>query len=234
MFSPGRNWEQIRTTICYNDRNVKIAGAHAGISVGPDGGTHQALEDIAIMRIIPNMRIMYPCDAIEAKKATLSASRIVGPVYLRFAREKTPVMTTDETPFEFGHVYTYFESQGKDIRIGIIASGPLLFNALSAAKKLDEEGIGVRVMNLTIIKPLPEEDILRFSEGLSGIVSVEEHQIFGGVSGALAELFVEKKPIKMAFIGVRDLFGQSGEMTELIEHYGMGISAIGDAARKLL
>jgi len=234
MFSPGRAWEQIRTTIAYNDANVKVVGSHAGISVGPDGGTHQALEDIAIMRVVPNMRIVYPCDAIEAEKATQEIAKIKGPVYLRLAREKTPIITTKDTPFKFGRAQTYFQSEGKEIKIGIIASGPLLYNALISAKKLDEEGVGVKVINLATIKPLPEEDILEFTKGLSGIVSVEEHQIIGGVGGALAELFAEKNPLKMKFIGVKDQFGQSGEPNELIEHYGMGIDHIKEAVEGLL
>lgn len=234
MFSPGRAWEQIRTTIAYNDTNVKIVGSHAGVSVGPDGGTHQALEDIAIMRCVPNMRIVYPCDAVEAEKATQEIAKVRGPVYLRLAREKTPIITTKDTPFKFGKAQTYFESQGKDIKVGIIASGPLLYNALVAAKNLDEKGVGVKVMNLATIKPLPEEGILEFVKGLSGIVSVEEHQVMGGVGGALAELFAQKNPIKMEFIGVHDKFGQSGAPDELIEHYGMGITHIEKAVQNLL
>tara|TARA_B100000745_G_scaffold295009_1_gene238664 strand:- start:2258 stop:3244 length:987 start_codon:yes stop_codon:yes gene_type:complete len=234
MFSPGRAWEQIRTTIAYNDTNVKIVGSHAGISVGPDGGTHQALEDIAIMRCIPNMRIVYPCDVLEAERATQEIAKLKGPVYLRLAREKTPIITTDKTQFKFGKGEVYFESEGKDIKIGIIASGPLLYNALMAAKKLDEDGVGVKVMNLATIKPLPEDDILKFAKGLKGVVSVEEHQVMGGVGSALAELFAQKNPLPMKFIGVHDQFGQSGEPNELIEHYGMGITHIEEAARKLL
>jgi transketolase len=234
MFSPGRNWEQIRTTICYNDRNVKIAGAHAGISVGPDGGTHQAIEDIAIMRVIPNMTVLYPCDAIEAKKATLAAARHKGPVYIRLAREKTPIITTHETPFEIGKAHVYWESQGKEIKVGIIATGPLLHKALSAARDLDDEGVGVRVLNLASIKPLPEEDILKFRDGLIGIVTLEEHQVRGGMGSAVSELLSQKNPLRMAFCGVPDRFGQSGTQDELIEHYGMGISSIKEKARSLL
>jgi len=234
MFSPGRNWEQIRTTICYNDRNVKIAGAHAGISVGPDGGTHQAVEDIAIMRVIPNMTVLYPCDAIEAKKITLAAARYEGPVYIRLAREKTPVITTEETVFEIGKAFTYWESQGKEIKVGIIATGPLLHKALSAARDLDAEGIGTRVLNLASIKPLPEEDILKFTEGLSGIVTLEEHQVRGGMGSAISELLSQKHPVKIVFCGVQDVFGQSGTQDELIEHYGMGINSIKEKVRSLL
>lgn len=234
MFSPGRNWEQIRTTICYNDTNVKIAGSHAGVSVGPDGGTHQAIEDIALTRVIPNMTVLYPCDAIEAKKATLAAAKHKGPTYIRFAREKSSVITTEDTPFEIGKAHTYWESQEKEIKVGIIATGPLLHKALVAAKDLDEEGVGTKVLNLSTIKPLPQEDILKFIEGLTSIVTVEEHQIRGGMGGAVAELLTQTHPLPMGFIGVDDEFGQSGDPEELIEHYGMGINAIKEKVKSLL
>ncbi|HEY5035841.1 MAG TPA: transketolase C-terminal domain-containing protein, partial [Chthoniobacterales bacterium] len=153
MFSPGRNWEQIRTTICYNNVNVKIAGSHAGVSVGPDGGTHQALEDIAITRVIPRMIVISPCDAIEAKKATLAAARIVGPIYIRLARNKTPVITTEETPFEIGKARFFYQSK-KKAEVGIIATGALVHKALLAARQLEVDDIGVKVLNLSTIKPL--------------------------------------------------------------------------------
>jgi len=232
MFSPGRNWEQIRTTICYNGTNVKIAGAHAGISVGPDGGTHQALEDIALTRVIPKMTVIYPCDAIEAKKATLAAAKIKGPVYIRLAREKTPVITTPETPFGIGQSEIYW--QGTNPKVGIIATGPLLYNALLAAHELDKEGISVSVMNLATIKPLPEADIVHFAESVQGIVTVEEHQIAGGMGSAVAEVLAQARPTKIAFIGVRDQFGQSGTPDELLTHYGMGVTHIKEAVKKLI
>jgi transketolase len=234
MFSPGRNWEQIRTTICYNDAKVIIAGAHAGISVGPDGGTHQALEDIAIMRVIPNITILYPADNIEAKKATISAAKIKGPVYIRLARVDTPVITTEETPFEIGKAQTVFESEGKQIRVGIIATGPLVYQALMAAKELDDAGTGVKVLNLSTIKPLPVNDILDFVKDLSGIVTLEEHQVAGGMGSAVSELLSQHKPIKISFLGVQNKFGQSGTPDELIEHYGMGINAIKEKVKSLL
>ena len=234
MFSPGRNWEQIRTTICYNDAKVIIAGAHAGISVGPDGGTHQALEDIALMRVIPNITVLYPCDSIEAKKATLSAVKIKGPVYIRLARVDTPVITTDATPFEIGKAQIMFESKGKQIRVGIIATGPLLYQALMAAKELDDAGTGIKVLNLSTIKPLPENDILDFAKDLSALATLEEHQVAGGMGSAVSELLSQHKPIKIAFLGVQNKFGQSGTPDELIEHYGMGINAIKEKVRNLL
>lgn len=231
MFSPGRNWEQIRTTICYNDVNVKIGGAHAGISVGPDGGTHQAIEDIAITRVIPRMTVIVPCDAIEAKKATLAAAKMVGPVYIRLAREGTPIMTTEETPFAIGKAQEFFRSKGK-VDVGIIAIGALVYNAIMAAKELEKEGIGAVVMNLGTVKPIDQEAIIALAKEAGVIVTVEEHQIKGGVGSAVAEVLVQQHPVPIEFVGVNDVFGQSGEPNELIEHYGMGIRSIGDAVKK--
>src|SRR3989338_4766809 len=192
-FSPGRNWEQIRTTISYNDSNVKIAGAHAGISVGPDGATHQAIEDIATMRVMANMKVFVPCDAIEAKKATVAAAKIWGPVYLRFEREKMPVFTTEETPFIPGKAEIFWESVGKGSRkknpqVAIIGCGSLVHYALLAAKELDEEEIGTYVVNCHTIKPLDEKTILEVVKTCGAVVTVEEHQVLGGLGGAVAEL----------------------------------------------
>lgn len=182
MFSPGRNWEQIRTTIAYNNRNVKIAGSHAGVSVGPDGGTHQAIEDIAIMRVIPRMTVISPCDSIEAKKATLAAAKMEGPVYIRLAREKTPVITTEETPFKIGKAQIFWRAK-KDTqyKLGIIASGALLYKALIVALDLEGEGIGVSVLNLSTIKPIDEGAIIALAKETGRILTLEEHQIAGGM-----------------------------------------------------
>ncbi|MDZ4205764.1 MAG: transketolase C-terminal domain-containing protein, partial [Patescibacteria group bacterium] len=216
MFSPGRNWEQIRTTICYNDRPVKIAGSHAGISVGPDGGTHQAIEDIAITRVIPRMVVLSPCDAIEAKKATLASVDTGTPVYIRLAREKTPIMTTEATPFEIGKAQTFWKPSGSTTRkVGIIATGALLHRALLAAKALEEKGIGVEVMNLATIKPLDEKAIIELAKKTGRIITVEEHQIRGGMGSAVAECLAKNFPVPMEFIGVDDQFGQSGTPDEL-------------------
>lgn len=231
MFSPGRNWEQIRTTIAYNNRPVKIAGSHAGISVGPDGGTHQAVEDIAITRVIPRMIVLSPCDAIEAKKATLAAAEIDAPVYIRLAREKTPIMTTEKTPFKIGVAQTVWE--GRKPKVGIIATGALLYKALEAAKELSGE-IEVEVLNLSTIKPLDEKAVVALANKTKAIVTVEEHQIHGGMGSAVAECLAEHKPVPMRFVGVRDEFGQSGTPEELIEHYGMGKNAIIEAIRSLV
>ncbi len=232
MFSPGRNWEQIRTTICYNNQAVKIAGSHTGVSVGPDGGTHQAIEDIAITRVIPRMIVLSPCDSLEAKKATLASVETGTPVYLRLAREKTPIMTTAKTPFKIGKAQVYWET--KDPKVGIIATGALLHKALQAAKELEEEGIEVEVMNLSTIKPLDAEGILNFVKRVKKIVTVEEHQVSGGMGSAVAEYLAQVYPVPIEFIGVHDQFGQSGTPEELIEHYGMGKDAIMKAVKRIL
>ena len=233
MFSPGRNWEQIRTTICYNDVNVKIAGAHAGVSVGPDGGTHQAIEDIAIMRVIPRMTVVAPCDAIEAKKATYQAAlKINGPVYLRFAREATPIITTEDSPFEIGKANLLWGSEKP--QAAIIACGPLVHNALLAAKELEKEGVEVLVLNNHTIKPMDEEAVVEAAKRSGAVVAVEEHQIRGGMGSAVAEVLAENYPVPMEFIGVEDRFGESGEPEELIEHFGMGVSHIKKAVKKVL
>lgn len=229
MFSPGRNWEQIRTTICYNDRPVKIAGSHAGVSVGPDGGTHQAVEDIAITRVIPNMVVISPCDAIEARKATLACARTKYPTYLRLAREKTPVITTEETPFEIGKAQLLYEPK-KKAEVGIIATGALVYKALKVAKELGN----VKVLNLATIKPLDEDAVWRLAHETGAIVTVEEHQIAGGMGSAVAECIAKNFPVPMEFIGVKDKFGQSGTPDELIEHYEMGEKSIMEAVKKVL
>lgn len=232
MFSPGRNWEQIRTTICYNNRPVKIAGSHAGISVGPDGGTHQAIEDIAITRVLPRMIVLSPCDSIEAKKVTLASVNTGTPVYIRLAREKTPVMTTKATPFEIGKAQIYWQSQKP--QVGIVATGALLHKTLQVAKELEGKGTEVEVMNLSTIKPLDEKALVAFAKKVGKIITVEEHQIAGGMGSAVAECLAQNFPVPIEFIGVQDLFGQSGTPEELIEHYGMGTKSIIAAVKKLI
>ncbi len=235
MFSPGRNWEQIRTTICYNDRNVKIAGSHAGVSVGPDGGTHQAIEDIAITRVIPRMTVIVPCDSIEAKKATLAAAKIHGPVYIRLAREKTPIMTTEDTPFEIGKAQIFFKPKdGLEWKVGIISTGALTYQGICAAKQLENEGVGVSVLHLATIKPLDRESIIWFAKSHKAIVTVEEHQAAGGMGSAVAELLSQEDPKKMKIIGVQDKFGQSGTPDELIKYYGLDTNSIKVAVKELL
>ena len=232
MFSPGRNWEQIRTTICYNERHVIIAGAHAGVSVGPDGATHQAIEDIAITRPIANMTVIAPCDIHEARKATAMAQHLAGPVYIRFAREKTPVFTTPKTPFEIGKAVMFFKPAKKQADVAIIACGPLAHNALLAAAELEADGMSIAVINSPTIKPLDEEAIAAAAQNAKAIVTVEEHQVQGGMGSAVAELLAKRQPVPIEFIGVQNRFGESGAPQELIEAFGMGVSHIKEAAQK--
>jgi transketolase len=233
MFSPGRNWEQIRTTIAYNERHVIVAGAHAGVSVGSDGATHQAIEDIAITRPIANMTVIAPCDIHEARKATVAAVELPGPVYIRFAREKTPVFTTPETPFEVGRAEIFFDSGGK-LDAAIIACGPLVHNAILAASELEKEGIKIRVINNHTVKPMDEKTIIQAAKDAGRVVTVEEHQVQGGMGSRVAEVLAKNYPVPMEFIGVQNRFGESGSPNELLEHFGMGVSHIKEAVRKVL
>jgi len=227
MFSPGRSWEQVRTTIAYNESNVKIIGAHAGVSVGPDGATHQAIEDMAIMRVIPNMVVLAPCDAIEARKATLAAAEYVGPVYIRLARDKTPVVTTDESPFEIGKAELFMKKDAAHKKtVGIIVTGVLAHNALTAAQKLQEEGVGVSVLHMATIKPLDTKALDTFASEHDILVTVEEHQVAGGLGSAVAEYISQTNPKKIIPIGIHDEFGQSGEPEELLAHYGLDSDSI--------
>lgn len=226
MFSPGRSWEQVRTTIAYNNANVKIIGAHSGVSVGPDGATHQAIEDMAIMRVIPRMTVIAPCDALEAEKATLAAAAHEGPVYIRLAREKTPLITTDKSPFSIGAADIYMDKGKGSHSVGIIASGTILSEALRAGKMLNEAGIGASVMNLATVKPLDEEAVSAYARSHDILAVVEEHQASGGVGSAIAEYLSEIHPTRVLRIGVRDMFGQSGTPEELLAHYGLDSAGI--------
>ncbi len=237
-FSPGRNWEQIRTTIAYNNANAKIAGHHAGISVGPDGATHQATEDIAIMRAMPNMKVFVPCDALEAKKATLAAAQIWGPIYLRFQREKTPVMTTLETPYFPGKAQIMWlpstAAMAKKPEVLIIGCGGLLYNALLAARELEKEKIGAIVLNCHTIKPIDAQKIVELAKKTGAVVTVEEHQVEGGLGGAVAEALAKHAPTPIEFIGMQDTFGESGAPAELIKKYGMDPKDIKLAVKRAL
>lgn len=229
MFNPGRSWEQVRTIMALNETNVKIAGAHAGVSVGPDGATHQAIEDIAIMRVIPHMTVVVPCDSVQTKKAALALSERWGPAYLRFGREKSAVITTDETPFEIGKAQTFRE--GGDV--AIVACGILVYNALIAADRLaSEDGIECRVVNNHTVKPMDEAAIVGAAQACGAVVTVEEHQKAGGMGSRVAEILSQQFPAPIEFVGVDDRFGQSGDPMELIEYYGMGADAIVEAARR--
>jgi transketolase len=229
-FSPGRNWDQIRVSICYSGNNVKIIGSHAGISVGPDGATHQAMEDIAITRVLPRMTVLVPCDAIEARKATIAAAKMNGPVYIRLAREKTPQFTTDDTPFEIGKAYVYRE--GTDVTIA--AAGPQVYYALEAAHELEKNKISCEVINLVSIKPLDEGTLVESVKKTGCIVTAEEHQITGGVGSAVAESLSRNFPVPQEFVGMPDHFGESGEQSELIAKWGMDSKAIIAAVKKVL
>lgn len=231
-FSPGRNWEQIRTTICLNNVPVKIVGAHAGVSVGPDGATHQMLEDMALMRVLPNMVVVVPCDAIEAKKATIAIAKNGRPSYIRLAREKTPIITTQDTSFEIGKASVFWESNTPEVTI--IACGPLVYEALVAANELDKEGIGTIVINNHTIKPLDEDTILSATLKTGAVVTVEEHQISGGLGGAVAEFVAQRHPVPIEFVGMNDCFGESGTPEELLSKYGMKSTDIISAIRKAI
>ena len=228
-FSPGRNWEQIRTTIALNDVPVKIGGMHAGISVGPDGATHQQLEDMAIMRAVPNMTVIAPADSIEARKATFAAAGYNHPVYMRFGREKVPVVTTNKTPFKIGRAEIFRE--GKDVTV--IACGSLVYEALIAAESLKKE-IDVEVINNHTLKPIDANAIIRSASKTRAVVTAEEHQITGGLGSAVMEVLGENIPVPVERIGVRDCFGQSGEPDQLMDEYGLRSRNIVEAIKKVV
>ena len=229
-FSPGRNNEQIRTNICINNVPVKVAGSHAGISVGPDGATHQALEDIALMRVVPRMVVVVPCDAVEAQKATFAAAFNGQPTYIRLGRAKSPVFTTQDTPFEIGRAEIFRD--GKDAVI--IGCGMLLYNALVAAEELASEGIDCMVVNSHTVKPIDEKTVIEAAQKTGAVVSVEEHQVSGGLGSAVAEVLSRNYPVPQEFIGVQNRFGESGTPDELIEAFGMGVSSIKEAVKKVI
>jgi transketolase len=217
VFSPGRNWDQLRVSVCYSRANVKVISTHAGLTVGPDGATHQALEDIAITRVLPNLTVIVPSDYFEAKKATYAISELEGPAYLRLGRSGSPVYTTEETPFEIGKANLLYE--GNDATI--IACGIMVYEALMAAKELSERGISVDVINCHTIKPIDKETIINSAKKTGKIVTVEEHQITGGLGSAVAEVVSEEFPVPIKRIGMPDIFGQSGTPEELLTEYGL-------------
>ncbi|MBU0625064.1 transketolase family protein [Patescibacteria group bacterium] len=230
MFSPGRSWEQIRTNVCLNNTNVKIVGGHAGVSVGPDGATHQALEDIAITRCLPNLTVVVPCDAEQARKATLAAAEWPGPVYLRLSRQEEFNVTTEQTPFAIGRAQTF--RTGNDV--AIVACGPQVLESLRAAENLERAGISCQVINLHTIKPLDEEILLQAAKKCGALVTVEDHQVCGGLGSAVAELLAKHIPTPIEFIGAQDRFGQSGEVNELLKEYGLTSDHIENAVRRTL
>ena len=231
-FSPGRNWEQIRTTIALNDVPVKIAGAHAGISVGPDGATHQQLEDIALMRAMPNMIVVVSADSVEGRKATIAAAGNGKPTYLRFAREKTPVFTTDKTLFKIGEALTLWESETP--QAAIIGAGPLLYEALLAARELEKSHIGSVILNCHTVSPIDERAIVSVARKCGAVVTLEEHQINGGLGSAVAEVLARNWPVPIEFVGMPNSFGESGQPDELLEKYKMKAEHIVEAVKKVI
>lgn len=231
VFSPGRNWEQIRTNIALQNTNVKIIGSHAGLNVGPDGATHQMLEDIALTRVLPNMTVIVPCDFEEAKKATVATAKIVGPVYLRLTREASPIFTNSSTPFKVGRAEIFHK--GNDATI--IAAGPILFEALKAAVNLKQKnGINIRVINCHTIKPLDKKTILAAAKQTGAIVTVEEHMVAGGLGSTVAEFLAANYPVPIEFIGVKDSFGESGKPDELMKKYGLTAKDIEAAVLRVI
>ncbi|MBQ6452439.1 MAG: transketolase family protein [Solobacterium sp.] len=230
VFLSGRAWDQIRTTVCYNNLNVKLAGAHAGISVGPDGATHQALEDVALMRVLPKMTVIVPCDAEETRKATLAMAERKGPCFIRFGREAVPVVTDAETPFEIGKARLVRD--GSDVTV--FANGAMVHEAMRAAESLAEEGISVRVIDLHTVKPLDEESVIKAAAETGCVVTAEEHQLYGGMGSAVAECLVRNCPVPVEMVGIQDTFGESGQPEELMEKYGLTSSDIIAKVRKTI
>lgn len=229
-FSPGRNWEQIRTTICLNDRPVKVIGSHAGVSVGPDGATHQMLEDIAIMRALPNIVVVAPCDSVEAEKMTLALATDKRPAYMRLAREAVPVITTDKTPFEIGKAYVYRE--GGDVTI--VATGTMTYQALVAADLLAKEGVSAEVVHCPTIKPFDAKTVLHSVAKTGAVVTAEEAQAAGGLGGVVAEVLADHLPSPMTRVGVKDRFGETGKPDELFEALGLTGKHIAFAAHEVI
>lgn len=216
-FNPGRNWEQIRTTICLNDQAVIVVGAHAGLYTGPDGATHQVLEDIALMRVLPNMTVVVPGDSVEAEKATLALAQYGKPAYLRLAREATPVFTTDQTPFEIGRAYIL--RRGKEI--SLISTGPMTYQALLVAKSLGDRGIDAEVVHVPTIKPFDEATILDSLARTGRAITIEEAQVAGGLGGLVAECATAHLPVPIRRLGVQDHYGESGKPDELFKKAGI-------------
>ncbi|MFZ2500576.1 MAG: transketolase C-terminal domain-containing protein [Minisyncoccia bacterium] len=231
-FNPGRNYEQVRTTIALNRANVKVCGMHAGVSVGPDGATHQMLEDIGLMRMLPNMTVIVPGDAEEARKAVVLAAKMEGPVYIRFGRAATPVFTTSETPFQIGKALTLWESEKP--QVAIFSTGSLSYQALLAARALAGEGVESIVLHLPTVKPLDTEAILAAARQAGRVITLEEHQVAGGFGSAVAELLAQQCAVPMMLLGMQDAFGQSGSSEELLAHYGLDAAHIIQSARSFV
>jgi transketolase len=225
-----RNADQLRISVCYNEANVKIGGGHSGISVGPDGATHQVLEDIAYLHALPHMTMIVPCDYLEAKKATIAVGEMVGPAYIRFGRESVPSFTREETPFKIGVAETYRE--GNDV--AIIACGWMVWESLLAAERLAKEGIQARVINMHTVKPVDHEAIAKAARECGAIVTAEEHQIYGGLGSIVAQAVVKNSPVPMEFVGVTDTFGGSGKPDELMKAFGLTENDVYNSVKKVL
>jgi transketolase len=230
VFVSGRSWEQIRTTICYSNLNVKIGGSHSGLTVGPDGATHQALEEISIMRCLPRMKIISPCDFIETKKAVIASVSLNGPVYIRYGRENIPILTRDDTPFEIGKANIL--KNGNDV--AIMACGTMVYESLMASEILEKKGIYAKVINIHTIKPMDEKIIIATAKECGAIVTAEEHQIYGGFGSGIAEILVKNYPVPIEMIGLDDKFGESGDGMDLIAKFGLKDINIVNAALKVL
>jgi transketolase len=230
VFCTGRAWDQLRTTVAYGGLNVKVGSGHGGISVGPDGATHQALEDIAITRTIPGMTVIVPCDYHETIKAVKAAAEIVGPVVVRFGREKVPVITTPDTPFEVGKAQVFRD--GFDVTI--MACGVMVYESLKAARMLEEEGVSARVLNCPTVKPMDIKAVVESALETGAVVTAEEHQVMGGFGSAVAEVLCRHAPVPVRMVGIQDVFGQSGSPEELMESYGLTAQAVAGAVRDVL
>ena len=230
IFASGRAWDQIRVSICYMNLNVKIAGTHGGISVGPDGASHQALEEVTLMRVLPNMTVIVPCDSEEAKRATLAAASHPGPVYLRLGREPFPIITDQNGPFKIGDAFVLRD--GADLTI--IANGVLVHEALKAYDELKKQHITARVINLPTVKPIDKEEIIKAARETGAIVTAEEHTVVGGMGSAVSEVLAENCPVPIRMVGMRDRFGESGEAVELMKYFGLSAEGIVKSALEVL
>jgi transketolase len=230
VFASGRPWEQIRTTICYSNLNVKIGGSHSGVMVGPDGATHQALEEISVMRCLPRMTVIVPCDVIETRKATIASAAVSGPVYIRYGRESIPVLTKEDSPFKIGRAEVMRD--GRDV--AILACGTMVYEALMAAELLEKKGVRARVVNVHTIKPIDEKTILEAAKDCGAIVTAEEHQIHGGFGSAVAEVLVKQHPVPVEMVGIQDVFGESGNPMDLMKAFHLKDVDIVVAAEKVL
>lgn len=231
-FSPGRNWEQIRTTIGIDSYPVKIIGAQSGLNIGHYGVTHQSLEDIALARVIPNMNVIVPSDHIETMKATIEMAKIDEPFFMRLPRIDSPVYTTEKTPFKIGKANVLTESKKPEVTI--ISCGLMVYEALLAYKELEKNGIETIVINLHTIKPIDSETIIRYAKLTGAVVTIEEHQVIGGMGSAVSECLSKNYPVPMEILGVQDRFGQSGKPKELFEEYGLTKEDIEKSVKKVI